>query len=149
MGNTPPLWSRRLTSADRSDDLLYPWRWQSLLSLPTSRSPQLVQVISWNDHGESHHVSPVRRNQPGSDEWTRDMPHEAFREMTRYFARRWRDGWGEVEEVARNEKRQGGCKVRAWGWWRCHPKDADVSDPVGRPEHAEWVGAPFRNVNIY
>ncbi|ORX40144.1 glycoside hydrolase [Kockovaella imperatae] len=124
----------------RSDDLLYPWRWHALLSLPPNKSPNIIQIISWNDHGESHAIAPVRHNQPGSEEWTKDMPHEAFREMTRYFVRRWRDGLGEVEEFAPQSKGDLESTVKVWGWWRCHSKDLKASDdPVGEPVHADWA----------
>lgn len=36
----------------RSDDNLYASRWQQILD--SSFDPELVQIISWNDYGESH-----------------------------------------------------------------------------------------------
>ena len=114
---------------DRSDDLLLPTRWQQLLELPPRHSPAIVQVISWNDHGESHAIAPVLGAQPGSEAWTDGMPHDAFREMTRYFARRWKGLAREVED-----------EVVCWMWYRPHGRDMDAaSDAVGKPDHAEWV----------
>jgi glucan endo-1,3-alpha-glucosidase len=105
-------------------------------------------VISWNDFGESHYIAPIRGAQPGSEAWTEGMEHEAFREMTRWFANRWRRGAtsahagqgtadGSAEFDVDGENRD---EVRVWGWWRTHPSDVVASDdPVGRPTHAEWV----------
>ncbi|GFZ45246.1 hypothetical protein JCM24511_02972 [Saitozyma sp. JCM 24511] len=133
---------------DRSDDLLYPTRWQQLLDLPRDASPEIIQVISWNDFGESHYIAPIRGAQPGSEAWTEGMEHEAFREMTRWFANRWRRGAtsahagqgaadGSAEFDVDGENRD---EVRVWGWWRTHPSDVVASDdPVGRPTHAEWA----------
>lgn len=119
------------TRVDRSDDLLYPTRWSNILSLPASHSPDIVQIISWNDYGESHNIAPVAGAQPGSEAWTDKMSHEAFREMTYYFIGRWRDRQPEV-----------GGAMRFWMWYRTHPADMIApGDRVGRPEHADWVSS--------
>ena len=115
---------------DRSDDLLYPSRWGQLLGLPESRSPIIVEIVSWNDHGESHAIGPILGAQPGSEAWTNDMPHEAFREMTKYFIGRWRD----------NQKEVNGRELRVWMWYRTHAAGAQVTgDVIGRPGNANWV----------
>lgn len=121
-----------------------------MIDLPEGRGPDVVQVISWNDYGESHYVCPevgVRGAQPGSEAWTDGMDHRAFAEMTRYFARRWRDGMGVVEAVAdgvsRNEgdgHGHGKGKGKAWMWYRPHPAKVDIpTDERGKPEHTDWA----------
>lgn len=116
----------------RSDDMLYPSRWAEILALSDKRAPEIVQVISWNDYGESHNIAPVLGAEPGSQKWTAGMDHIAFREMTRYFTRRWRDGAPEVED-----------EIVVWLWYRIYPKHADASeDAVGKPDHANWVSLP-------
>lgn len=113
----------------RSDDLLYPSRWASVLALSHMRAPEIVQVISWNDFGESHNIAPLLGAEPGSGAWTRGMDHVAFREMTGYFARRWRDGAPEVAD-----------ELVVWMWYRTHPKTLRASnDTVGAPDHASWA----------
>jgi glucan endo-1,3-alpha-glucosidase len=100
------------------------------MSLPADRAPEIIQVISWNDYGESHHIAPVLGAEPGSQAWTANLSHEAFRLMVRYFANRWRsDSVPEVDS-----------RLIVWAWYRTHPASANASnDPVGRPAHAEWV----------
>ncbi|GMK57757.1 hypothetical protein CspeluHIS016_0405910 [Cutaneotrichosporon spelunceum] len=113
----------------RSDDLLYPSRWASILAMTAARAPEIVQVISWNDYGESHNIAPVLGAEPGSQSWTRGMDHVAFREMTGYFTRRWRDGAPEVED-----------EIVVWMWYRTHPKGVHAgNDTVGKPDHANWA----------
>lgn len=115
----------------RSDDLLYPSRWAEILALSDKRAPEIVQVISWNDFGESHNIAPVLGVEPGSEKWTAGMNHVAFREMTRYFAARWRDGAPETED-----------EIVVWMWYRTHPKSMTATDDaVGKPENANWVSA--------
>lgn len=113
----------------RSDDLLYPSRWREILELTPAHSPEMVQVISWNDYGESHAISPSMGAEPGSRSWTRYMNHVAFREMTSYFGARWRDGAPEVED-----------EIVLWAWYRIHGKDAVAHlDQVPRPDNADWA----------
>ncbi|WVN88405.1 uncharacterized protein L203_103614 [Cryptococcus depauperatus CBS 7841] len=104
----------------RSDDLLLPTRFSSILSLPPTESPQMLQMISLNDYGESHNLFPVRGIQPGSEAWTRDMSHEGLRWMSKYYAERWRDGKGEIEGYE--------DRVRVVLWYRTKPKDMAATD---------------------
>ena len=125
-----PLFAEGALTPDRSDDLLLPTRFSQLIDLPPRRSPHIIQVISWNDHGESHAIAPVLGAEPGSQAWTEGMPHEAFREMVRYFANIWRSGGKEVMQD----------EVKIWGWYRTHPAQlAAEEDGVGRPDHSDWV----------
>ncbi|KAK4684413.1 glucan endo-1,3-alpha-glucosidase, partial [Tremellales sp. Uapishka_1] len=116
----------------RSDDLLLPTRFLQLLSLPPVSSPAILQIVSFNDYGESHHLAPVLGAEPGSQSWTADMPHDGLRDLTRYFIERWRDGKPAVEE--------GSTKGKLWIWYRTQSKDmVALEDPVGRPRNADWA----------
>lgn len=113
----------------RSDDLLYPARWGGIMEYKKEKAPEMVQVISWNDYGESHNIGPVMGAEPGSTAWTHRMNHDAFREMTGYYARRWRDGTPHVND-----------EFIVWMWYRTHSKNVVVKhDPVGRPQNADWA----------
>jgi hypothetical protein len=35
----------------------------------------MVQVLTWNDYGESHYVGPIKGAQPNSQAWTDGMNH--------------------------------------------------------------------------
>ena len=43
-------------------DYLLPQRWQSIIQNRTMFD--LVEVITWNDYGESHYVGPIAGAQP-------------------------------------------------------------------------------------
>ncbi|RFU79754.1 glycoside hydrolase, family 71 [Trichoderma arundinaceum] len=67
----------------RGDDLWYD-RWQQALFL----RPEFIEIISWNDYGESHYIGPVRGNALGAINTVRapfnyvtGMPHDAWRQF--------------------------------------------------------------------
>lgn len=43
----------------RGDDLWYD-RWQQIVSMKRENQPEYLQIITWNDWGESHYVGPLR-----------------------------------------------------------------------------------------
>lgn len=61
----------------RSDDLWH-YRWKQAIEL--APHVQLVQIISWNDYGESHYIGPLQpAGKPaGSERYVRDFDHEAW-----------------------------------------------------------------------
>ncbi|TDZ31681.1 Mutanase [Colletotrichum spinosum] len=71
----------------RGDDLWYD-RWVQILDY----KPQFVQIISWNDYGESHHIGPVRSNALEAFEvgeapfnYALDHPHDGWRHFLPYL----------------------------------------------------------------
>lgn len=56
---------------------LFNERWQAAQQL----QPQLVEIITWNDFGESHYIGPLNAAEeyPGSSAWVDGMPHDAYR----------------------------------------------------------------------
>ncbi|KAF9874560.1 glycosyl hydrolase family 71 [Colletotrichum karsti] len=71
----------------RGDDLWYD-RWAQVLDI----KPEFVQIISWNDYGESHHIGPVRSNaleafQVGEApfNYALDHPHDGWRHFLPYL----------------------------------------------------------------
>ncbi|KAK1985397.1 glycosyl hydrolase family 71-domain-containing protein [Colletotrichum cereale] len=64
----------------RGDDLWFD-RWQQILWW----RPEFVQIISWNDYGESHHIGPVRDKSLeaftiGKAPFNFVLPHDGWRE---------------------------------------------------------------------
>lgn len=37
----------------------------------------LVQLLTWNDYGESHYLGPIKGSQAGSDAWTNGYDHQS------------------------------------------------------------------------
>lgn len=52
-------------------DLLWYDRWQEILAL----GPRFVEIITWNDYGESHYVGPLSspHTDDGASKWAMDM----------------------------------------------------------------------------
>lgn len=130
----------------RSDDNLYASRWHQILD--PAFDPDFVQIISWNDYGESHYIGPILGAQPGSEAWTRNRDHAAWREMTRYFVQEFKGLPRSKPRVSfmRQETRPLSLTLRpeqdleVWLTYRTHRKDLLLpNDVVGRPDHADWV----------
>ena len=66
-------------------ELLWYDRWNEILSL----SPQYIEILTWNDYGESHYIGPLSssHSDDGNSKWTNDMPHDGWLSMaTPYIA---------------------------------------------------------------
>jgi len=52
-------------------DLLWFDRWNELLKL----GPQFIEIVTWNDYGESHYVGPLSspHYDDGASKWANDM----------------------------------------------------------------------------
>ncbi|KAF7586515.1 hypothetical protein BBP40_008775 [Aspergillus hancockii] len=70
----------------RGDDLWYD-RWQEVISF----QPEFVQIISWNDYGESHYIGPLHKNAYKAFDrgeapfnYALGMPHDGWRTFLPY-----------------------------------------------------------------
>ena len=61
----------------RCDDWLLARRWELLIS--GRNEIDIVQIITWNDYGESHYMGPIAGAQPGSESWTTGFDHQGRR----------------------------------------------------------------------
>ncbi|KAH9965400.1 glycoside hydrolase family 71 protein [Russula dissimulans] len=114
----------------RGDDWLLVRRWEHLLA--HRNAIDIVQVISWNDYGESHYIAPVRGAQPNSQAWVDGFPHTPWLVLNAYFARAFKEGRMPPIE----------CD-KVFIWARPHPKNATAPDPVPRPRDWELVEDKF------
>ncbi|KAJ3709955.1 glycoside hydrolase [Lentinula raphanica] len=132
-----------------ADQHLYSKRWESLIpaqeplvndsnTTTTSTQPSIsdqvdiVEIISWNDYGESHYVGPIEGALPtGSEAWTDGMNHTAWLSLTSYYAAAFKNG--SYPSVPLDEE-------RVVMWSRTHPAAANaVSDSVGSVPGSELV----------
>ncbi|KAI0753394.1 glycoside hydrolase family 71 protein [Daedaleopsis nitida] len=74
----------------RGDDWLFVRRWEQIIAMRDQID--IVQIVSWNDYGESHYIAPVRGAQPSSDAWVDGFPHDAWLDLTQHFARAFKTG---------------------------------------------------------
>ncbi|QRV84039.1 alpha-1,3-glucanase [Ceratobasidium sp. AG-Ba] len=111
----------------RSDDWLYNTRWDQLIQ--GRNGIDIVQIISWNDYGESHYIGPIEGAQPNSNAWVDGFDHQAWLEMTSYYATAFKTG--QYPAITKDQ-----VFLSA----RPHPAKADASnDPVGKPKDFELV----------
>jgi len=113
----------------RGDDWLFVRRWEHLLA--HRNAIDIVQVISWNDYGESHYIAPVRGAQPNSQAWVEGFPHTPWLVLNAYFARAFKEG--RMPPIGHD---------KIFIWARPHPKNATAPDPVPRPR--DWELAEDR-----
>ncbi|KAG8906843.1 hypothetical protein FRC00_012303, partial [Tulasnella sp. 408] len=57
----------------RADNWMYNVRWEQIMSARSG--VDLVQIITWNDYGESHYVGPIEVDQPNSNAWVDGFDH--------------------------------------------------------------------------
>jgi hypothetical protein len=71
------------------DDLWYK-RWNEILAL----RPQFIEIVTWNDYGESHYIGPLSSTHydDGNSKWTNDMPHDGWLDMAAPFIAAYKAG---------------------------------------------------------
>ncbi|KAK7048385.1 glycoside hydrolase [Favolaschia claudopus] len=108
-----------------ADQHLYTRRWESLIA--ERDQVDLVEVVTWNDYGESHYIGPIKGAlPPGSEVWTNGFPHEAFLDLTKTYANAFKTGQAPVVD-----------KDEIIMYARPHPTNAQAADPVGPPTNFE------------
>ncbi|TFK21952.1 glycoside hydrolase [Coprinopsis marcescibilis] len=118
----PDTWNKNWIY--RGDDWLFVRRWEQLISMRDK--VEIVQVISWNDYGESHYIGPIKGAQPNSQAWVDGYPHEAWLVLNSYFTAAFKKGiYPPVK------------KDQIFMWARPHSKNAVAPDRVPRPNNWE------------
>ncbi|OGM46231.1 glucan endo-1 [Aspergillus bombycis] len=101
-------------------DLLWYHRWKEILAL----RPRFVEIITWNDFGESHYVGPLSspHTDDGSSKWAIDMPHNGWLDMAKPFVAAYKAGLPDPDDFIHEE--------RLVYWYRPTPKwvDCDATD---------------------
>lgn len=98
----------------RGDDLWFD-RWTNVLYL----QPEYVQIITWNDYGESHHIGPLRSNAYIAFEkgnapinFALEKPHDGWRKYLPFLI-----DMAKTNTTSFNQE-------SAIAWYRLHPKNA-------------------------
>ncbi|KAF7317879.1 hypothetical protein MKEN_00875800 [Mycena kentingensis (nom. inval.)] len=83
-------------------DLLWFDRWNQLLTV----GAQWIEIVTWNDYGESHYVGPLSstHQDDGGSKWVNDMPHNAWLEMSKPYIAAWKAGATSVNNFITEEK---------------------------------------------
>lgn len=118
------------------DEWLYPTRWEQLV---TARDRvDIVEIISWNDYGESHYVGPIEGAQPNSEAWVNGFDHTAWLELGAVYSKVFKTGtWPTF------------TKDKIFLWTRPHPAGANaLADGLGKPLGWDWVSFPLLLASI-
>ncbi|KOC14525.1 glycosyl hydrolase family 71 protein [Aspergillus flavus AF70] len=78
----------------QGDDLWYT-RWQQVLEL----EPEYVEILTWNDYGESHYIGPIHQSGlavfdygQAPFDYAKDMPHDGWRSFLPYVIDLYKNG---------------------------------------------------------
>src|ERR1700761_2938509 len=113
----------------RMDDWMFAKRWELLID--HYDEVPIVQVVSWNDWGESHYLGPLleHEEQPNSQAWVNGFDHQGWLDLFAYY----------IQAFKTNRSYTAVTRDRLVLWARLHPAEADASDPVGPPANREWT----------
>ncbi|KAJ7612255.1 glycosyl hydrolase family 71-domain-containing protein [Roridomyces roridus] len=109
----------------RSDDWLINSRWEQLVAMRDKLT--FVEMVTWNDFGESDYFGPVRVDQPAGTTWADGYPHTAWYDMSEYYIKAFKTG---VYPTITQDV--------IYYWARPHPHDAIVNDG-NRPDNWDWT----------
>ncbi|KAF4765862.1 hypothetical protein HAV15_003386 [Penicillium sp. str.  len=95
--------------------LLWYNRWREILNI----SPRFVELITWNDYGESHYIGPLSspHTDDGASKWVMGMPHNGWLDMAKPFIAAYKAGSELPINFLDEEK--------LVYWYRPTPKDVD------------------------
>ncbi|KAJ2926109.1 hypothetical protein H1R20_g10981, partial [Candolleomyces eurysporus] len=110
----------------RADNWLLASRWEILVR--NREHIDLVQVISWNDYGESHYMGPIAGAQPNSTSWTTGFDHQGWLDLQQYYITAFKSGaYPPVE------------RDRVFLWGRLYPAKATSPDGLSKPLNSEFT----------
>lgn len=104
---------------------LWVQRWKEIIEM----KPELVEIISWNDFGESHYLGPVKGAMPaGSEAWCNGFDHQGWLDMASYFIHAYKYG---SYPVLKTDK--------VYFWYRTQSKSDGKADPIGLPSNSDFA----------
>ncbi|KAJ7754346.1 glycoside hydrolase family 71 protein [Mycena maculata] len=108
------------------DNWLFSSRWEVLIQ--NRQQVPIVEVITWNDYGESHYIGPIEGSQPNSQQWVDGFDHQGWLDIMEYYIAYYKTG--APPTIA---------KDRIFLWAKLYATDATAPDPVGPPKDANWA----------
>ncbi|KAJ7478355.1 putative alpha-1,3-glucanase/mutanase [Mycena latifolia] len=105
--------------------LLWYMRWLEILAL----QPTFVEIVTWNDYGESHYIGPLSspHTDDGSSKWVNDMPHGGWLDLAQPFIAAYKAGASSVNAFITSDQ--------LIYWYRIVPKalNCDATDTTMQP----------------
>jgi len=111
----------------RGDDWLINSRWEEIISMRDSLT--FVEMVTWNDFGESDYFGPIEGDQPDGTTWATNFPHTAWFDMSQYYITAFKTGtYPAITQDA------------IYYWARPHPASAIASgDSLPQPTGHDWT----------
>lgn len=136
VGTVSPLFFSHLSYKNfmwRGDDWLFAQRWEQLISMRNTIDQ--VEVISWNDFGESHYIGPIAGGLPdGTSSYVNEaFEHTDILSLLNFYSTAFKTG---SYPAINNDQ--------VWVMARPHPALASAPDPLGPPD-----GHTFSQDNFY
>ncbi|KAH8881777.1 hypothetical protein GQ53DRAFT_667060 [Thozetella sp. PMI_491] len=122
----------------KGDNLWYD-RWMEVLVT----QPEFVQIVSWNDFGESHYVGTLRQSPPFADgkaafDYVSGMPHEGWLSTLPYWTSMYKTGTASITKES----------ITTW-YLKHHPSSCDNGGTtVNTASHLQaesWPGSDVGN----
>ena len=134
MASVAPWFFKRFDAsmnwANKQDDGIFIHKWLHLLKL----KPDFIEIVTWNDWGESSYIGPANQAAPDEDEgcyWS-SYDHSAFLKMTKLFTEAFHAGKTSVE-VAKDEE-------DVFMFYRTQPAMTNgVNKTIPLPEYASYM----------
>ncbi|KAJ2929777.1 hypothetical protein H1R20_g7349, partial [Candolleomyces eurysporus] len=110
----------------RGDNWLINNRWEQLISMRNELN--FVEMLTWNDYGESNYFGTIRGSQPSGTYWADGFPHTAWFDMSEYYIRAFKTG--SYPAITKDV---------IYYWSKPHPAQATASVDGGRrPDGYSW-----------
>ncbi|PQE29288.1 alpha-13-glucanase mutanase protein [Rutstroemia sp. NJR-2017a BBW] len=103
-------------------------RWNQMLTM----QPALIEIISWNDYGESHYIGPAEphHTDDGSSQWADGFPHDGWRIISKPYIAAYKAG-ATTPSVTQDQLVY---------WYRPTPKDIKcTNDTLGPPNGIQYL----------
>ncbi|KAF5353434.1 hypothetical protein D9756_008033 [Leucocoprinus leucothites] len=105
----------------RGDNWLISHRWEQIVEMRDNL--HMVEMITWNDFGESDYFSSIKGLQPSGTTWADGYSHLPFFELSKYYISAYKTG-----------KYPAITDDIIYFWARPHPAEATArGDPLARP----------------
>ncbi|KAJ5129956.1 CAZyme family GH71 [Penicillium bovifimosum] len=119
-------------------DLLWYDRWNEILAM----KPRFVEIITWNDYGESHYIGPLNspHTDDGASKWVNDMPHDGWLDISKPYIAAFKAGESSPNRYITSDE--------LVYWYRPAPRgvDCDATDtcmgPANNGSGNYFIGRP-------
>ncbi|KAF9031789.1 WSC-domain-containing protein [Hymenopellis radicata] len=112
----------------RGDDWLIVTRWEQLIAMRDQLT--FVEMVTWNDWGESDYFGPFGGEQPDGTYWAENFPHTAFFDLSQYYITAFKTGSYPAITVARCHLLLGSPHA----FWA-----TASSDSLAKPDGWDWT----------